>query len=220
LLLRSLPAETIDELLHRYFLAGEEAAQRFGTELDKFVGDEIMLYFRPKESKDRHALRAVRWALAMQEAAARISASGLAGEIGFRVGVGMCTGPVRVGTVGARSRIQHTLIGDAVNTASRLQTATKELGRSIVMAESTMARVRDFVEAEELGEVRVKGKRDPLRVYCPLRVASEPEKRHGRMIAQLSVISRRPSADAGEAGGVNHREQGADTEGQSPKSKV
>lgn len=115
----TLPAATIEELLHRYFLAGEEAAQRLGTELDKFVGDEIMLYFQPRPGHEPHALRAVRWALAMQNAAERISQTGLAGELGFRVGVGICTGPVRVGTVGARSRIQHTVIGDAVNTASR-----------------------------------------------------------------------------------------------------
>jgi adenylate cyclase len=172
-----LPVNAIEEMLHRYFLAGEEAAQRLGTELDKFVGDEIMLYFQPKPGAEPHALRAVRWALAMQEAAVRISESGLAGKIGFQVGVGICTGPVRVGTVGARSRIQHTVIGDAVNTASRLQTATKELGRTIVIADSTMAQARDRVEAEPLGEVRVKGKQEPLRVYCPVRVIETGEAR-------------------------------------------
>ncbi len=165
-----LAVSAIEKMLHRYFLAGEEAAQRLGTELDKFVGDEIMLYFQARRGWEPHALRAVRWALAMQEAAARISDSGGAGDIGFHVGVGICTGPVRVGTIGARSRIQHTVIGDAVNTASRLQTATKELGRDIVIAESTMAQVRDWIEAESLGEIRVKGKQDPLRVYFPVRV--------------------------------------------------
>jgi adenylate cyclase len=164
------PVDKIEEMLHRYFLAGEEAAHHLGTELDKFVGDEIMLYFRSIAGAEPSGLRAVRWALAMQESAARISASGLAGEIGFQVGVGICTGSVRLGTVGARSRIQHTVIGDAVNTASRLQTATKELGKAILIAESTMMQVRDSVEAEPLGEVRVKGKQEPLRVYFPVRV--------------------------------------------------
>jgi adenylate cyclase len=165
-----LPLATIEEILHRYFLAGEEAAHRFGTELDKFVGDEIMLYFQPKPGAESHALRAVRWALAMQEDAERICASGLAGDVGFRVGIGICTGPVRIGTVGARNRIQHTVIGDAVNTASRLQTATKELDRAIVIAESTMAQVRVWVEAEFIGEVCLKGKQEPLHVYSPVRI--------------------------------------------------
>ncbi len=174
----SLPLSAIEEMLHRYFVAGEQAAQRLGTELDKFVGDEIMLYFRERRGPESHALRAVRWALAMQEAAAQISSSGLAGETGFSVGVGICTGRVRVGTIGARSRIQHTVIGDAVNTASRLQTATKELHRSIVIAESTFLLVRDSVEVEVLGEVRVKGKQEPLRVYCPVRAFERADSRN------------------------------------------
>ncbi len=177
----NLPLTAIEEMLHRYFLAGEQAAHRMGTELDKFVGDEIMLYFREKRGLEPHALRAVQWALAMQEAAERISESGLAGKIGFAVGVGICTGRVRVGTVGARSRIQHTVIGDAVNTASRLQSATKELQHGIVIAESTYAQVGDRIEVETLGEVRVKGKQDPLRVYCPTRVIERTESRNRRL---------------------------------------
>ncbi|MBI3912086.1 MAG: adenylate/guanylate cyclase domain-containing protein [Armatimonadetes bacterium] len=165
-----LPAEVVEELLRRYFTAGEEAARRLGTELDKFVGDEIMLYFEARRGAEPHPLRAVRWALAMQEEAQRISDSGIAGEMGFRVGVGIATGMVRVGTVGARKRIQHTVIGDAVNTASRLQWVAREVGRGIIMSESTFTRVADRVEAERIGEVRVKGKAEPLMIYCPLRV--------------------------------------------------
>ena len=84
-----------------------------------------MLYFVARKGFEHHAVRAVRWAFALQEACGRITDSGLAGEIGFRVGVGMCTGKVRVGTVGAKRRIQHTVMGDAVNTASRVQALTK-----------------------------------------------------------------------------------------------
>ena len=114
----TLPSATIEDLLKRYFVAGEEAAVRLGTELDKFVGDEIMLFFEDRPCFEDHAIRGVRWALAIQDAARRITASGLAGDIGFRVGVGVCTGSARVGLVGAKQRIQHTVVGDAVNTAS------------------------------------------------------------------------------------------------------
>lgn len=169
----TLPSETTEEILRRYFIAGEETANRLGTELDKFVGDEIMLYFGEKRGMERHALRAVRWAWEMQAAAQRIHDSGIAGDIGFRIGVGICTGVVRVGTVGAKTRIQPTVIGDAVNTASRLQGITKEVGRGIVMSESTFAQVKDWVEAELVGEVSVKGKQEALKVYCPLRMTVE-----------------------------------------------
>jgi adenylate cyclase len=166
----ALPSRTVEELMRRYFTAGEEAAHRLGTELDKFVGDEIMLYFEDRRGLEPHAVRAVRWAFALQEACARITDSGLAGEIGFRAGVGMCTGVVRVGTVGARRRIQHTVMGDAVNTAARIQALTKDLGQSILFGETTWDKVREFVEAEPIGEVPIRGKEHPIKLYKPVRM--------------------------------------------------
>ena len=163
-----LPSEQIEELLRLYFAAGDEAAERFGEELDKYVGDEIMLHFEPRAGLEPHAVRAVRWGLAMQEAAAGIHASGVAGNIGFHVGIGICSGPVRVGTVGARRRLQPTVIGDAVNVASRLQELTKAAGRDIIIAESTWSLLGDSFETELIGDVSVRGKRQPIRVYCPL----------------------------------------------------
>ncbi len=164
----TLPPATVEELLRRYFIAGEEAALRLGTELDKFVGDEIMLFFEQRDGYEDHAIRGIRWALAIQDAALEITKSGLAGDIGFRVGSGVCTGRVRIGLVGAKQRIQHTVVGDAVNTASRLQTATKEVNRGIVVGESTWQRAKGRFKGEELGEIQVKGKRDAMRIYCPL----------------------------------------------------
>ena len=173
----TLPLEVMEEMLHRYFIAGEMAAHHQGSEIDKFVGDEIMLFFQDKETSSRrrgaapeatHAVRAVRWALEMQEEAAKIGASGLAGKQGFKVGIGICSGLVRIGTVGALQRIQHTVIGDAANTASRLQGASKELGRGIVMAGSTWEQVQATIPSELLGEIRVKGKEEPLQTYCPV----------------------------------------------------
>jgi adenylate cyclase len=166
-LAETLPSETIEEILRRYFVAGEEIALRLGTELDKFVGDEIMLFFEERAGYEHHAVRGVRWALAIQDAAQEITESGLAGEIGFRVGVGVNTGLARVGLVGANRRIQHTVIGDAVNTAARLQSATKELNKGIIVGESTWEFAKHAFKAVNLGEIVVKGKQKPIRIYCP-----------------------------------------------------
>jgi adenylate cyclase len=75
-----------------------------------------------------------------------------------------------MGMVGAKQRIQHTVVGDAVNAASRLQTATKELKRGIVVGESTWERVKDRCEGEALGEIALKGKQKPMRIFCPASV--------------------------------------------------
>ncbi len=168
-LCEELTSEQIEELLRRYFTAGDEAAERFGEELDKYVGDEIMLHFEHRAGLESHSVRAVRWSLAMQKVAADIHASGAAGDIGFHIGIGICTGPVRIGTVGARRRFQPTVIGDAVNVASRLQEVTKVVGRDIIMAESTWRLLGDTFTTELIGDVNVRGKRHPIRVYCPLR---------------------------------------------------
>jgi adenylate cyclase len=161
---------TIDELLGRYFTAGEEAALRLGTELDKFVGDEIMLYFEDRPGFESHAVRAVRWAFGIQDACKAITDSGLAGEIGFRVGVGVATGVVRIGTVGARQRIQHTVIGDTVNTASRVQALTKEFNEPIIVAESTCVKASDKIKCAFIGEVPIRGKQKPMKLYKPLQI--------------------------------------------------
>jgi adenylate cyclase len=165
-----IPPERMEVLLRQYFTAGEDAARRLGTEIDKFVGDEIMLYFENRAGAGNHALRAVRWAFEMHDACAAISASGLADPVGFSVGVGICTGMVRIGTVGARQRMQHTVMGDAVNTASRLQTLTKDLGKVTLVSATTWELVMDRVEGTLVGEVPIRGKARPMELYAPARL--------------------------------------------------
>jgi adenylate cyclase len=163
-----LPPEKLEELLQRYFIAGEEAAMRLGTELDKFVGDEIMLFFEQRSGFEDHAIRGVEWAFAIHDAARKITQAGLAADIGFRVGVGVCTGRARLGLMGAKRRVQHTVIGDVVNTASRLQNATKDVNRGTLVDETTWQRVKHKFSGEDLGEIVVKGKQNPVRIFCPI----------------------------------------------------
>lgn len=169
-LAESVPSGRMEELLRRYFTAGEDAARRLGTELDKFVGDEIMLYFEDRPGAEHHALRAVRWAFEIHKACRDITAAGLADPLEFRVGVGICTGVVRVGTVGARQRIQHTVIGDAVNTASRLQALTKDLQQPTLVSDTTWQHVSGRVDGMPVGEVPIRGKARPVKLYAPDRL--------------------------------------------------
>ena len=101
----------------------------------------------------------------VQDACKAITDSGLAGEIGFRVGVGVATGVVRIGTVGARQRIQHTVIGDTVNVASRIEGLTRTHPDSILISESTYQLVRDDVETVVWEPMSIKGKSDNIIVF-------------------------------------------------------
>ena len=167
------PQEAV-ELLTRFYEAGDRAARERGTELDKYVGDEIMLYFfdrpprrfgRSSAAEEPHPLRAVRWAKDMLTAAQEIDGSGLAGDIGFRIGIGIATGVAREGLIGVKGRVQNTVIGDVVNTASRLQDATKDVGRPILMNEAAADAVAGQVTVEALGQIAIRGKAGEQAVF-------------------------------------------------------
>jgi adenylate cyclase len=83
----------------------------------------------------------------------------------LHIGVGIHSGVVVAGNVGARDRLEYSAIGEAVNLASRLESATKELGAELVMSEATWALVRDSVETVRLGDVTIRGFDGTMTVY-------------------------------------------------------
>ncbi|QSQ27759.1 adenylate/guanylate cyclase domain-containing protein [Pyxidicoccus parkwayensis] len=146
-----------------------------GGTLDKYIGDAIMCFWGAPVDQPDHALRACRTALGfldkLQELKVRWRAAGLP-EVD--IGVGVNTGPMNVGHMGTESRFNYTVMGDAVNLASRLEGLNKEYGTRILVAEGTYLQVREHVIARRLGAVRVKGKQEPVAIY-ELRAMGRPE---------------------------------------------
>lgn len=151
-------ADEVEAMLRAYFEAGDRAARHFGSELDKFMGDAILLYFFELPKQEPGAARAVRWAWELQEAAEKI---------GIQLGVGIASGVAREGFIGTPGRMQRTVIGDVVNLASRLQEATKTLKTPILLSEGSFVQLGESLAAEPLGEIVVRGKQQPVRVYRP-----------------------------------------------------
>jgi class 3 adenylate cyclase len=151
-------ADEVETMLQAYFEAGDRAAKRFGSELDKFMGDAILLYFFELPKLEPGAVRAIRWAWEMQRAA---------DSIGIKIGVGIASGVAREGFIGTAGRMQRTVIGDVVNLASRLQEATKTLQTPILLSEGSFSQLGEHLEAEPLGEITVRGKQMPVPVFCP-----------------------------------------------------
>ncbi|WP_309707354.1 adenylate/guanylate cyclase domain-containing protein [Armatimonas sp.] len=151
-------ADEVETMLQAYFEAGDRSAKRFGSELDKFMGDAILLYFFELPKQEPGAVRAIRWAWEMQRAA---------DTIGIKIGAGIASGVAREGFIGTAGRMQRTVIGDVVNLASRLQEATKALPASILLSEGSFSQLGDYIRAEPLGEITVRGKQMPVPVFRP-----------------------------------------------------
>jgi adenylate cyclase len=113
-----------------------------------------------------HALRACRAALRFLERLEQLKGEWRAqGLPEFDIGVGISTGPMNVGNMGTHGRFNYTVMGDAVNLASRLEGTNKDYGTRVLLSEGTWQQVKAQVVARRLGAVRVKGKRRPVRIY-------------------------------------------------------
>src|SRR5581483_3112840 len=159
----------IYDQLNEYFEAMCAVIFKYGGYVDKFIGDCIMVAFSAPVQTPDDARKAVDAALEQQRVIGELGERWRKeGKEPFTVGMGINTGEVVMGNLGASSRMNYTVIGDDVNIAARLYNVAK--GGEIIISETTYAQVRTLVDAEEMEPVSVKGKSAPLRVYKVLRL--------------------------------------------------
>jgi adenylate cyclase len=160
------PEELID-MLNQIFTRLMRECDREGGYLDKTVGDQMMILFGAPRAHEDDPLRAVRAALAMQAAMQELAPM-MREKVGTicKLHIGINTGPVVWGQVGPAGRTSPTVIGDAVNLASRLEQSSD--GGQILVSESVFLRTRRYFDFDALKPINVKGKSDPVPVYIPL----------------------------------------------------
>ncbi|MEW5722249.1 MAG: adenylate/guanylate cyclase domain-containing protein [Thermodesulfobacteriota bacterium] len=162
----ALAPEDLVHLLNRYLGLMTSAIMAGGGTVDKYEGDAIMAFWGAPAVQEDHALRACLAALRQQELLAGFREEALAeGLPRITARMGLNTGPMIVGNMGSEERFDYTVMGDAVNLASRLEGANKQFGTSIMISESTYEMVQGQIEVRELDLLRVKGKDQPIRVY-------------------------------------------------------
>ena len=168
-----LAAREISEIVGRHLGAMAEIVTGHGGTIDKFQGDAVMAVFGAPDQLPDHAERALRCAIAMQRRQAELNAMGWgdAHVEDLHVGIGLNSGLVIAGAVGGGGRLEYTVVGDAVNVASRLQ--SEAAGGEIVASASTVAAARD-VECEPIGSRVVKGREEPVEVFRVLIEGGEP----------------------------------------------
>jgi len=160
----TMTPEEIYAQLNEYFDEMCGIIFKYGGYVDKFIGDCIMAVFSAPYQTPDDAKNAVLAALEQQRRIAELARRWEAqGKKVFTVGMGINTGDVVMGNLGARSRMNYTVIGDNVNVAARLYNVAK--GGQIIISESTYEEVRDLVDVRELEPVQVKGKSAPLRIF-------------------------------------------------------
>ncbi len=168
-----LSAQELSALMNAYMTPMTEAIHRHGGTIDKYIGDAIMAFWGAPLADSGHARKALLGAMEMQRLAAELRAKfQQRGWPELYMGIGLNTGEMNVGNMGSQFRRAYTVLGDAVNLGSRLESISKQYGAGIVVSETTMAESPDVVFLE-LDRIRVKGKETAVKIYEPVALAKD-----------------------------------------------
>ena len=162
----SLPPETLTRLLQEYFTEVSEEILKTDGVIDKFIGDAVMAFWGAPIASENHADQAVQAAINMLKKLKKLQIKWQKEGLPFiDMGVGINTGVVTIGNMGSKTRFDYTLIGDSVNLASRLEGLNKQYKTHIIISEFTKNKLTIPVKSKSLGEVLVKGKTKPIKIY-------------------------------------------------------
>jgi len=160
----TLEPEEVTYIMNKALTAQQKAVQKHGGMVDKYIGDAMMAIFNAPIDQDFHENKALDCAKDIQnnmkELNQELTSKGLPP---VAIGIGINTGYAVIGNMGSESRFDYTAIGDAVNTAARLESGTKEAGKDLLIGYNTA--IKSDYKLELLEPLKVKGKEKPLEVY-------------------------------------------------------
>ena len=164
--------DRIIPLLSRYFDSVSAQIQNQGGTIDKFIGDAVMAFWGAPAPNPDHAVDCCRAALACRRA---MEEAGLVDDHGqpVKIRIGINSGDMLVGNIGSEVRLNYTVIGDAVNIASRLESTNKVYGSTIIIGPETRRLAGDRIVVRELDRLAVYGRAGGLQIYELLGMADE-----------------------------------------------
>jgi adenylate cyclase len=164
----SLEPNELREYINAYLTAMSEDIRGNRGTLDKYIGDAVMAFWGAPMRLPNHASLAVATALKMQRSVIELNADFVKRNWPpLHIGVGLNTGMMRVGDMGSKIRRAYTVMGDAVNLSSRLESITKVYGVGVLVGVMTKNAAPEYAY-RELDKVRVKGKNEPVPIFQPI----------------------------------------------------
>ncbi len=166
-----LSALEVSDILNKYFQELVPIIDKHQGIMNKFIGDAMLAVFGEPIKSENHALNAVLCANEMLSTVKKLQVKWLdEGKPKIDVGIGIASGEVFIGNIGTEDRLEYTVIGDTVNTASRIENFNKVYKTKFLISESTFERVQKYVDVLKIREVQIRGKVKKINIYEVLRV--------------------------------------------------
>ncbi|WP_078129459.1 adenylate/guanylate cyclase domain-containing protein [Leptospira alexanderi] len=205
-----LQPEEVVEFLNEYMTEMVHCVNETHGIVDKFIGDAIMATWGAAKTSDKDAENAINGSLMMREALLKFN-QGRGGEKKpiIQIGCGLNYGPVIAGQIGSEQRLEYTVIGDAVNLASRVEALNKPFGTDILITQNLLDHVSDIFNVEKMQSIKVKGKEEPQVIYAVLGRKDDPNcpKSVEELRKKIGIVWEPPKKDKAkdpEAGEVKY----------------
>lgn len=164
-----LEPEQVVGYLNEYFTEMVEYVYLTHGVVDKFIGDAIMAHWGALYTDGKDTENAIDAAIMMRKALIKFNQTGeKTGRPKFRFGCGINTGPVIAGQIGSEKKLEYTIIGDAVNLASRIEYLNKQFGTDILISENSYEFVKDLYNVVIMDPIEIRGKSKPQQIYAVL----------------------------------------------------
>ena len=173
-----LPPQEVVNLLNRYFTEMVQAIGENSGTVDKFIGDAVLAVFGWPVARENHERLAVEAALDMKDRLAALNVSLVKeGRSPIEIGIAINSGKAVAGNIGSQEKVQYTVIGDAVNLTSRMESGNKEYGTDLIVSAPVYLATKELFKFKDIGEKPVRGRTEPVHIYQVLgRKTARPAK--------------------------------------------
>lgn len=167
----NMDADSVTKILNEYFSALVPIIEEYGGVLNKFMGDAVLAIFGEPKRSDNHALDAVKCAFKMLRKVKHLQDMWMdEGKPKIEIGIGVSSGEAFIGNIGSNDRLEYTVIGDTVNTASRIENYNKVYKTNFLISEETYKRVKNKVDVITINNVMIRGKASKMTIYEVIRL--------------------------------------------------